>query len=99
MNDPIDAGPTPSTPPVAEARDITKRYGPTLALDGAGIAVRAGQTHALVGRNGAGKSTLVSVLTGLQSPDAGVVLFSGVAAPRPSEREAWRQHVACVYQK
>src|SRR4051812_6592461 len=85
--------------PVAEAVDITKRYGPTTALDRAGITVRAGETHALVGRNGAGKSTLVAILTGLQAPDAGAVRFAGVPAPRLADRDGWQRRVACVYQK
>jgi simple sugar transport system ATP-binding protein len=82
-----------------EAKDITKRYGPTTALDGAGIVIDDGETHALVGRNGAGKSTLVSILTGLQRPDEGRVLFDGEPAPALSDRDAWRQRVACVYQR
>ncbi|WP_433515942.1 sugar ABC transporter ATP-binding protein [Nonomuraea sp. CA-143628] len=76
-----------------------KRFGPTTALNGAGIAIAEGETHALVGRNGAGKSTLVSILTGLQRPDEGEVRFSGEAAPALADRDAWRQRVACVYQK
>jgi len=82
-----------------EARNIVKRFGPTTALNGAGIAIAEGETHALVGRNGAGKSTLVSILTGLQRPDEGEVLFSGEAAPALGDRDAWRRRVACVYQK
>jgi simple sugar transport system ATP-binding protein len=70
-----------------------------VALNDAAITVRSGETHALVGRNGAGKSTLVSILTGLQAPDSGSVRFSGAPAPRLSDRDAWRRHVACVYQK
>jgi simple sugar transport system ATP-binding protein len=58
-----------------------------------------GQTHALVGRNGAGKSTLVNILTGLQPPDSGSVQFDGAAAPSLSDRDGWRQRVACVYQR
>ncbi|MCA2215500.1 sugar ABC transporter ATP-binding protein [Jidongwangia harbinensis] len=85
--------------PVAEAVGISKRYGSTVALDRAGIRVLPGETHALVGRNGAGKSTLVSILTGLQAPDTGRVQFDGVPAPRLSDRDRWRRHVACVYQK
>ncbi|MER6569055.1 sugar ABC transporter ATP-binding protein [Streptomyces sp. NPDC001093] len=86
-------------PPVVEATGIVKRFGPTVALSGARITVRPGETHALVGRNGAGKSTLVSVLTGLQAPDEGTVRFGGDPAPRLTDRDAWRRRVACVYQK
>ncbi|SEG94461.1 simple sugar transport system ATP-binding protein [Nonomuraea solani] len=82
-----------------EARNVVKRFGPTTALNGAEIAIAEGETHALVGRNGAGKSTLVSILTGLQRPDEGEVRFSGEAAPALADRDAWRQRVACVYQK
>ncbi|MGN9908763.1 sugar ABC transporter ATP-binding protein [Phytohabitans sp. LJ34] len=98
MND-SDGGRVRADPPAVEAIDITKRYGSTVALDQAHIRVLPGETHALVGRNGAGKSTLVSILTGLQAPDTGQVLFAGAAAPRLSDRDAWRRHVACVYQK
>ncbi|MEV4072677.1 sugar ABC transporter ATP-binding protein [Nonomuraea fuscirosea] len=82
-----------------EARDVVKRFGPTTALAGAKIAITEGETHALVGRNGAGKSTLVSILTGLQRPDEGEVLFAGQPAPALADRDAWRRRVACVYQK
>src|SRR4051794_5051605 len=85
--------------PVVEATHISKRYGSTVALDDVGLVVRPGQTHALVGRNGAGKSTLVSILTGLQQPDAGRLRFGGRPAPKPSDRDGWRREVACVYQK
>ncbi len=88
-----------ATAPAVAARGVSKRYGATVALDSAGISVRAGETHALVGRNGAGKSTLVSILTGLQRPDSGDVRFDGAPAPAPADRDAWRQRVACVYQK
>ncbi|MFE1775724.1 sugar ABC transporter ATP-binding protein [Streptomyces sp. NPDC059008] len=81
------------------AEGIVKRYGPTVALDGARLTVRPGEAHALVGRNGAGKSTLVSVLTGMQRPDAGRVTFGGEPAPGWGDTAAWRRKVACVYQK
>ncbi|MBO3751223.1 sugar ABC transporter ATP-binding protein [Streptosporangiaceae bacterium NEAU-GS5] len=88
-----------TAPPVAEATGVTKRFGSTVALDQAKIAVMPGETHALVGRNGAGKSTLVAILTGLAAPDEGTVSFGGRPAPRLTERNAWRRRVACVYQK
>lgn len=87
-----------SSVPIAEAVDVSKRYGATVALDGAQIRVMPGESHALVGRNGAGKSTLVRILTGLQAPDTGEVRFDGEPAPPVSDRETWRKRVACVYQ-
>ncbi|MGW2413952.1 sugar ABC transporter ATP-binding protein [Streptomyces tubercidicus] len=81
------------------AEGIVKRYGPTVALDGARLTVRPGEAHALVGRNGAGKSTLVSVLTGMERPDAGRVTFGGAPAPGWGDTAAWQRKVACVYQK
>ncbi|WP_234532131.1 sugar ABC transporter ATP-binding protein [Streptomyces shenzhenensis] len=85
--------------PLVEARDIVKRYGPTVALADGRLTVLPGESHALVGRNGAGKSTLVNVLTGLQAPDEGTVRFDGEPAPPLADRDAWRRKVACVYQK
>ncbi|SMD25290.1 sugar ABC transporter ATP-binding protein [Kibdelosporangium aridum] len=88
-----------STVPVAEARQLVKRFGATVALDHADLTVLPGHTHALVGRNGAGKSTLVSILTGLSEPDSGTVQLDGRPAPGLSDRDAWRAKVACVYQR
>src|SRR5215472_6146420 len=85
--------------PVVEAIGISKRFGATVALHQAGLAVAPGESHALVGRNGAGKSTLVSILTGLTRPDEGQVRFDGQPAPPLADRSGWRQRVACVYQK
>ncbi|MGW3462499.1 ATP-binding cassette domain-containing protein, partial [Streptomyces olivaceoviridis] len=85
--------------PLVEATDIVKRYGPTVALADGRLTVLPGESHALVGRNGAGKSTLVTILTGLQAPDAGTVRFDGESAPPLADRDAWRRKVACVYQK
>ncbi|MGW7074924.1 sugar ABC transporter ATP-binding protein [Streptomyces sp. NPDC054866] len=88
-----------ATTPLVEATGIVKRYGPTVALQDGQLTVLPGESHALVGRNGAGKSTLVTILTGLQAPDAGTVLFDGEPAPPLTDRDAWRRKVACVYQK
>jgi simple sugar transport system ATP-binding protein len=100
MSTPMTKPPTGhATTPLVEATGITKRYGPTVALQDGQLTVLPGESHALVGRNGAGKSTLVTILTGLQAPDAGTVLFDGEPAPPLTDRDAWRRKVACVYQK
>ncbi|MFF9404157.1 ABC transporter ATP-binding protein [Streptomyces anandii] len=55
-----------------------KAYGAVRAVDGVDLRIRRGETVALLGRNGAGKSTAISLLLGLNAPDAGTVeLFGG----------------------
>ncbi len=60
-----------------EAANLVKSYPGVTALDNVSLAVRSGVIAAVVGENGAGKSTLMTILAGLQSPDAGTVHVSG----------------------
>jgi ABC-2 type transport system ATP-binding protein len=60
-----------------EVSGVTKRFGPTLALDGMSFDVRPGQVTGFVGPNGAGKSTTMRVILGLDAPDAGTALVGG----------------------
>ncbi|MEO7974079.1 MAG: ABC transporter ATP-binding protein [Thermoanaerobaculia bacterium] len=59
-------------------RDLTLRYGRTLALDQIHLHVPEGSVYALIGRNGSGKSSLVRALLGLRRPDSGVVELDGL---------------------
>ena len=56
---------------VVNVRDITKRYGETVALDDVTLSVGRGSVYGLVGPNGAGKTTLLGILSGLRDPSAG----------------------------
>ena len=64
------------------ARQLTKRYGRTAALDGLDLLVRAGTVCGLIGPNGAGKTTLMRVLLDLARPTSGSVSVFGI---HPSE--------------
>jgi ABC transporter DrrB family efflux protein len=57
--------------PAVRVEGVVKRFGATVALDGAGLQVPAGMVFGLLGPNGAGKTTLVRILATLLSPDAG----------------------------
>jgi ABC-2 type transport system ATP-binding protein len=60
-----------------EVTGLTKRFGPTLALDGMSFTVKPGQVTGFVGPNGAGKTTTMRVILGLDSPDSGRALVGG----------------------
>ena len=78
---------------------IVKRFGATLALDGASLEVGPGEVHALIGENGAGKSTLLALLAGLQKPDGGTMELGGASHTPRSPREARRSGVALIHQE
>ena len=63
--------------PFLTARNISKRFGITQALDDVSVSFRRGEIHALMGENGAGKSTLGKVIAGLHRQDTGAVEISG----------------------
>jgi ABC-2 type transport system ATP-binding protein len=60
-----------------EARNLRKRYGRTVAVDGLSFTVAPGLVTAFVGPNGAGKSTTMRMLLGLDAPDEGAALLGG----------------------
>ena len=57
--------------------DAHLAYGHVPLLDGAALALEAGERVALIGRNGAGKSSLLKILAGLEKPDDGVLQLQG----------------------
>jgi len=66
-----------SSIPAVRADGVVKRFGATVALDGARLEVPAGMVFGLLGPNGAGKTTLVRILATLLAPDGGRVEVLG----------------------
>ncbi|HYE50905.1 MAG TPA: peptide ABC transporter ATP-binding protein [Azospirillaceae bacterium] len=105
----------PETPPdtapvVLEADGLKRHYevrrgwfkpaATVKALDGASFKVRAGRTLAVVGESGCGKSTLARVLTLIEPPTEGRLLYDGrdVAGASGEELKALRRTVQMVFQ-
>jgi ABC-2 type transport system ATP-binding protein len=60
-----------------EIRDLTKHYGPVVALDGASFTVRPGRLVGFLGPNGAGKTTTMRCIFGLARADRGTIHWGG----------------------
>src|SRR5580698_5631300 len=60
-----------------EVRGLTKRYGPTVAVDGLTFEVKPGTVTGFLGPNGSGKSTTMRMIIGLDEPDAGQAWIGG----------------------
>jgi ABC-2 type transport system ATP-binding protein len=73
---------------LAELSGVSKRFGNVVALDGLNLDVRRGELLAVLGPNGAGKTTAISLMLGLQQPDAGTAALFRQA---PQCLEARRQ--------
>ncbi len=73
-----------------ELRDVHKRFGDLVVLDGVNFTVGDGETVALLGPSGTGKSVLLKHIIGLIKPDRGQVIVDGLEVPR-LRREQLRQ--------
>ncbi len=92
------AEPAADAPPALRARDVSKRFGGVVALDGVSIDVVAGQITGLVGDNGAGKSTLIRILSAVMTPDSGAIELNGAPVHFTSPADARAAGIETVYQ-
>lgn len=68
-----------------EARELTKRYGPFLALDGVSFSVSRGDVTGFLGLNGAGKTTTLRIVACFLPPTRGSVRVAGFDTVRDSD--------------
>lgn len=63
--------------PILKVRDLVKRYGDTVAVDGLSFDVSQGEIFAFLGENGAGKTTTISCLIGIDQATSGEIELQG----------------------
>ena len=85
------------TESILELQNVHVHYGGVKALDGATVAIEAGEIVALMGPNGAGKSTILKAIFGLAPVSSGEVLWHG-ARVKPVSYEMVARGISFVPQ-
>lgn len=60
-----------------EIKDLHKRFGDTVALDGVSLSAASGEVVGFVGANGAGKTTTMRIAMGVLAADSGQIVYNG----------------------
>lgn len=68
---------TGASEPLLVARDLCRQFGGIKAADGVTLEVGRGEIVGLIGPNGSGKSTFFNLVSGVEVPDSGQVIFDG----------------------
>jgi branched-chain amino acid transport system ATP-binding protein len=63
--------------PILVCRDVTRRFGGLVAVNGVSVEIVEGEIFGLIGPNGAGKTTLFRLLSGVYGPSSGVITLRG----------------------
>ncbi len=76
----------PSSDPIIEFRQVSKRFGPLVVLRDVDLELRRGETTVILGESGTGKSVLLKHMVGLLKPDSGEILLEGQRVDHLSKR-------------
>src|SRR6185369_8701681 len=83
-----------------ELRNVSKRFGRLVVLNGVTLNIEQGQSLVVIGASGTGKSVLLKHIVGLLKPDSGEVWFDGNRVDQMPERDLMdlRQRVGLLFQ-
>ncbi|MEF9603896.1 ATP-binding cassette domain-containing protein [Paracoccus sp. PXZ] len=77
-------------------RGLSKSFGAKRVLDGADLDLAMGESLVVIGGSGTGKSVLLRCILGLETPDAGEILWRG--RPLAGQRAAFMDHFGMLFQ-
>ena len=83
--------------PLVTVKNVSKRFGETIAVSEASFTIEKGECFGLLGPNGAGKSTLIRMLYGATSRSGGAVSVMGLDPEK--QGRALRKRIGVVTQE
>ncbi len=83
-----------------EFKNITKKFGEKLVLNGVSHVMQNGKTNLIIGTSGSGKTVLQKCLVGLFEPDQGEIIYDGISFTKMDgqERKILRQQIGMLFQ-
>ena len=81
-----------------ETRELTKRFGEVVAVDGVNIKIELGKVLGLIGENGSGKSTVSSMISGIHSITSGEIFLKGQPYKPADPGDARKHGVGMIVQ-
>lgn len=81
-----------------EVREVSRRFGGALVLDGVSFDADGGRVLGIIGPNGSGKTTLINVLNGVHAPTHGTVRLEGARIDGRSPHRLIRQGISRTFQ-
>ena len=81
-----------------EVRNVTRRFGGIVAVDGVSFDVPEGEIVGLIGPNGAGKTTVFNLITRIYRPDGGEIVFAGESLLQTPPHGIVRRGIARTFQ-
>ena len=82
-----------------EGKQISKTFGPTIALKNVDFTLMRGEIRGLIGENGSGKSTIMSIASGMQSQTSGDMLYKGKPWSPKNMVDAQNQGISMILQE
>ncbi len=91
---------SPMSTPLIEFRDVHKRFGPLVVLDGVSFMLNQGESLVIIGASGSGKSVILKHIVGLLKPDAGEIYFDGERMDMRTEKQLMpmRRRIGFLFQ-
>ena len=85
--------------PVIDVKNLTKKFGSLMVLDGVSEHINKGECVVVIGPSGSGKSTFLRCLNLLETPTSGEIVFDGVSMTDPkTDINLMRQKMGMVFQ-